>query len=453
VSLSVKFSDRFVAERTYVFDVLLGEFLGLPYTIQLEAGLEGYIIELPNGRSLRIRDAFFGTLPDSTNYIAVTSLPKRATFARDVPFAPEPDAVMLFGQGTIVEEGGDLVCDIDIVATLFFMLSRWEEAIGNGPLDTHGRWPAANAVAFQYSFLHRPIVNEYAETIWSMMVHLGVDQPRRPRHFELVPTHDIDVIHYRRIRRLGYAAIGARSPTALKNAVRSLFSAENPFDTFDWLMDISESVGVRSRFNLLGGGTSRTYDAGRYTLADERLRDIVRRILRRKHILGFHASYSSHMDFTQWASERLAIENTFGVTLTEGRHHYLRFRVPDTWCMWDDGGMAVDSTAGYADAEGFRCGTGDLFSTFDVRRRRTLRLKERPLIIMEGTLAAYRKLSAAAAQDLFRRYIDVAARYKMPLTILFHNNSFDEVRWLGWKTTYQAIFDHISQRGTHSWAI
>ena len=102
----------------------------------------------------------------------------------------------------------------------------------------------------------------------------------------------------------------------------------------------------------------------------------------------------------------------------------------------------MDSTAGYADAEGFRCGTGDPFSTFDVRQRKALALRELPLVLMEGTLAGYRGMSAAAAGEVFRGYIDLAARYRMPLTILFHNNSFDEVRWPGWRRAYQSIFDH-----------
>jgi hypothetical protein len=447
MSLTVRFSDRFVAERTYVCQVLFGEFLGLPYTVQVEAGLDGYVIELPNRRSLRIRDAFFGSLPDSTDYIAAGCLPAGATLAGDLPFAPEPDSVVLFGRGRVMEEQRDLVCDIDIVATLFFMLSRWEEAIADGPLDQHGRYPAARSLALRCSFLHRPIVNEYVETVWSMLLHLGLAHPRPARHFAIVPTHDIDIIYYHRLRTLGHAVVRARSASAVRSAARSLFSSRNPFDSFDWLMDISESAGVRSRFNLLGGGTSHTYDAGRYTLTDRPLRQIVRRILDRGHVLGFHASYSSHADSRQWEAERRGIEDAFGVTLTEGRQHYLRFGVPETWRMWNDGGMKLDSTAGYPDAEGFRCGTGDSFSTFDVRRREMLRLQELPLVIMEGTLAAYRRLSAEAAVDVFRRYVDLAVRYGMPLTILFHNNSFDEVRWPGWGRTYQAIFDYVRERG------
>jgi hypothetical protein len=442
MTLTVKFSDRFVAERRYVFDVLLGEFLGLAYTVQVEPGLEGYVVELPNGRRLRMRDDFFGALPDSTAYITRSSLPREVRLVPGLAFAPERDAVVLYGEGIVVEERGDLVCAVDIVATLFFMLTRWEEAVEDGPLDQHGRWPAAASLAHTWSFLHRPIVNEYVEAVWSMLVHLGFGQARRARGFEIVPTHDIDVIYYSRSRTLAHAAIKARSAGAVAHAARGFFSRQSPFNTFDWLMDVSESAGVRSRFNLIGGGTSRRYDLGRYSLGDRAVREIVGTILCRGHVLGLHASYSAHLDPGQWAAERQAIETTFGVVLTEGRHHYLRFRVPDTWRLWNDGGLEVDSTAGYADAEGFRCGTGDRFSTFDVRTRRALRLKELPLVLMEGTLAGYRGMSAEAAREVFLRYVDLAARYRMPLTILFHNNSFDEVRWPGWRGTYQAIFDH-----------
>ncbi len=441
MSLTVKFSDRFVAERRYVFDVLLGEFLGLAYTVQIEPGMDGYVVELPNGRRLMIRDAFFGDLADATDYIASSSLPRQVRTIPGLAFAPERDALVLYGEGNVVEELGDLVCAVDIVATLFFMLARWEEAIDDRPLDQHGRFPASASLAYQQSFLRRPIVNEYVEAVWSMLAHLGLSQTRRQRHFEIVPTHDIDVIYYSRVRTLAHAAFKARSVGAVAQGARGFFSRPTPFNTFDWLMDLSESVGVRSRFNLIGGGTSRRYDLGRYSLADRSVRDIVAAILRRGHVLGFHASYSAHLNPDQWEAERRAIEAAFGVTLTEGRHHYLRFRVPDTWRMWNDGGLAVDSTAGYADAEGFRCGTGDRFPTFDVRNRRTLGLKELPLVLMEGTLAGYRGLSAESAREVFRRYIDLAARYRMPLTILFHNNSFDEVRWPGWRRTYQAIFD------------
>src|SRR3954452_14343221 len=103
MSLTVKFSDRFVAERRYVFEVLLGEFLGLAYTMQIDPAADGYLLELPNGRRLRIRDAFFAALPDSTAYISSEYLPRPLRTVSGLAFAPEHDAVVLYGEGSVVE--------------------------------------------------------------------------------------------------------------------------------------------------------------------------------------------------------------------------------------------------------------------------------------------------------------------------------------------------------------
>lgn len=37
--------------------------------------------------------------------------------------------------------------------------------------------------------------------------------------------------------------------------------------------------------------------------------------------------------------------------------HYLRWGHPTTLQAWNDAGMDYDSTLGYADSPGFRCGT------------------------------------------------------------------------------------------------
>ena len=55
--------------------------------------------------------------------------------------------------------------------------------------------------------------------------------------------------------------------------------------------------------------------------------------------------------------------------------------------------MKVDGTCGYADKEGFKCGTGDEFSVFNILTRKKLKLKERPLIVMDSGLFEYNNYS------------------------------------------------------------
>ena len=99
----------------------------------------------------------------------------------------------------------------------------------------------------------------------------------------------------------------------------------------------------------------------------------------------------------------------------------------------------MDSTLGYADREGFRCGTGNCFPVFDFLERRVLDLYESPLVVMDGTLRTYRNQSCDQAMDIISSYITCGKKYNMPVTFLFHNSSFDRRMWRGWKRMYKKL--------------
>jgi len=173
---------------------------------------------------------------------------------------------------------------------------------------------------------------------------------------------------------------------------------------------------------------------------------IIKKIESNNHIIGFHASYNSYNNLELWQKEKDKIEEVCKLKVFEGRQHYLRFEVPYTWRIWDKNNMKVDSTCGYADVEGFRCGTGDEFFVFDVLKRKKLKLKERSLIIMEGTLNGknYRNLSKEEAMEIINYYFNITKKYHSTITLLWHNSSFDTVgNWKGWGDVYERIFDNI----------
>jgi hypothetical protein len=66
--------------------------------------------------------------------------------------------------------------------------------------------------------------------------------------------------------------------------------------------------------------------------------------------------------------------------------HYLRWEQPTTLQAWADAGMDYDSTLGYADYPGFRCGTCFEYPAFDPSLQRKLSLRIRPLVAMECSI-------------------------------------------------------------------
>ena len=118
---------------------------------------------------------------------------------------------------------------------------------------------------------------------------------------------------------------------------------------------------------------------------------------------------------------------TVGQKIVEGREHYLRFEVPITWQVWENNGMKVDSTCGYADKEGFRCGTGNEFTVFNILTREKLKLKERPLIVMDCSLFDYNNNSYDEAIKKVRKMTKLTKDF----TMLWHNSYIKHIKFYG----------------------
>jgi len=152
------------AERSYILNVLLGEFLGIKYQLKEQKKLDSIILELPNGNQLFIKDAFFNQYPQTAYlaYLKKEAIPTKVEFLKSSPFIVESDLPIIYGQPSIEQKNQDdkktIHCLIDIFASAYFMLTRWEECISSDK-DEHHRFPASASLAYKHNFLHRPIVN------------------------------------------------------------------------------------------------------------------------------------------------------------------------------------------------------------------------------------------------------------------------------------------------------
>jgi len=414
--LKIEVCKKNIAEKSYALDVIFRHFLGLEYEIT-EKATGNYKISF-NERHIEVYDSF----QDDEIY----SFPK--------PIVVDDDSYTpLYGDSTIEETSRYVKLNGDIFASAFFMLSRWEERNCQNK-DQFNRFSASDSFVFRNNLLHRPLVNEYVEVLWSFLRKLRFDKKRLSKEFKIIPTHDVDAVKQTSfIRRFLGDIIKRRD---LKSAFTTLKNAfVNEYDMFDWLMDVSENNGLKSRFYFMAADKSE-FDDG-YDIRSQK--SLVNRIIKRGHIVGFHPGFYTYNNTDNFNKEKTRLENVLGETVLEGRQHYLRFEVPGTWKMWNNNGMKVDSTMGYADHEGFRCGTSDEYPVFDVESRKPLDLLERPLVVMEGTLLLYRNLSREESCKQLDYYKRVCRKYKMPYTILFHNTSFTASKWRGWKKVYSDL--------------
>jgi hypothetical protein len=337
-----------------------------------------------------------------------------------------------------------LATGVDLLGTIFFCLARYEEVV-HRIRDQHARFPAIASLAAREGFLDRPVVDEYVDVLWTAMQALWPALVRRSSSFRLRLTHDVDepwsALRRRRAaiaRALAGDLLKRRDVVLAGRRLRAVADARtgridrDPLNTFDLLMETSERHGLRSVFYFMAGTTPAETDY-RYGLSDTPFAGLLRRIHERGHEIGLHASYDSHgsaeMTVAQFDALRAACgaagfeQPTWGV-----RQHYLRLENPATWRYQEAAGFEHDSTLGFADDVGFRAGTCREYPLFDLLAGRPLRLRERPLVVMDTTLFAYLGLDLAASASRARAVVDACRRHQGDAVVLYHNDALGPER-------------------------
>lgn len=121
--------------------------------------------------------------------------------------------------------------------------------------------------------------------------------------------------------------------------------------------------------------------------------------------------------------------------------HYLRWQQATTLQAWNDAGMAYDSTLGYADRPGFRCGTCFEYFGFVPETQKMLETRIRPLIAMECSVMdnAYLGLTNnQAAKDKFLELKINCFKLGGCFSMLWHNSYF--ANDINLKELYEHIF-------------
>jgi len=467
MTLLVRVPNKYLAERRYVLKVVFEDFLGVPYRLAADNGMGTRVVRPSDGddRQLSVADGLFRAA--STNWLTPSSLPVLPLSCWELEHRDQSAAVghssvpVLYGNpfpnGSFCRESERHVdLSIDIFGSVFFLLTRYEEMVC-GDRDEHDRFAGAYSLAHAAGFLRRPLVNEYLELLWWWLTYLWPDLRRKPREPRLLISHDVD--HPLEIARLSpwqmaqtaaYYAIRRRSPTtAFTRSIQYLHTKRghlesDPFNTFRFLMGVSERHGIRSAFYFLAGGQHPR--DGTYDLRDPWIRSLLGEMRDRGHEIGLHPSYSTYLDAERTAQEfhqlkQVAAELGIEQAQWGGRQHFLRWSNPQTWQNWEDAGLDYDSTLGFADQLGFRCGVCYEFPVFNLRTGQQLQLRERPLIVMEVTGLQYLRLRMDELCAAIAALAQTTRGFNGDFTLLWHNSSVDSHQL---RSCYEAVLDTVA---------
>ena len=159
----------------------------------------------------------------------------------------------------------------------------------------------------------------------------------------------------------------------------------------------------------------------------------------KKHRIGIHLSRIAYNNYDNASREIKRLKKNTSTDIEYSRQHYLMFDIKSTWSILNDNNIKYDLSLGYPEMPGFRCGICYPFRVFDISKKIKLDLIEIPLIIMDVSILDY--LKNINIENHLNTILQNTKRYNGTLNVLWHNDQFENSKFLKNKTLFEKIIN------------
>jgi len=410
----------------YILRFLLGE--QVSPDIFAQVGYTADSNEFHRYKLIILPSAFF----EEAVYGSELSLP-------NLPLQIWEDAPILFGQPIVEQIGETRILHADLIASTYFLISRYEEMVRRECRDIHGRFPGKESLPYRAGFVDRPVVDEYGKIIRMQLREIGCEAPEPPAKIQKIfLTHDVDQIaHYRNFRGfMGGLLRGLKRPKEGNKALRSYFRGlrYDPWYNFPWLFRMDNSVKLalgsercESVIFIKVKGGKRKEDKPNSKLLSPDFKTLCRLCRKKDIIFGLHTSYEAGLHPELIFGEKKKLNRIAKSKVKYNRHHYLDAREPEDMQALIDAGITDDFTMGYADMAGFRLGTCRPVKWINPKSSQLSSLILHSLTIMDCTLSEkrYMYLNSFDAYEYCVQLTNSVEKYNGELILLWHNTSVE----------------------------
>jgi hypothetical protein len=398
----------------------------------------------------------YGKIEDASSTTKLIIIPAIPDFEikklPETPFKQLDDIPILFGNPKIERQNGKLIIYADIIASSFFLLSRYEEILKLECRDQHGRFLAKDSVVFQQGYGNRPLVDEYGVLFRKWLKEAGIAVTAKEKGFDKIYlTHDVDEpFHFERFN------------TVCKQLIKNLlhyhycdsplkkyfFEQHDKYYTFPKITNYDKTlkeslaeIPIESIYFLITAGSflNRKY----YNFFSRKTNRLICFLKASGAKLGLHVSYEAGINPKEILHEAKRLMDKMKLSALISRHHYLQWREPEDVIFMEQAGITDDFTMSYADSVGFRVGTCHPYRFINPRTKELTNVMIHPLEIMECTLDRqyYMHLDYEKALNICKKIINQVYKHKGELVLLWHNTEFTEMNYQ--EKLYNAVLEYI----------
>ncbi|MFQ5905153.1 MAG: polysaccharide deacetylase family protein [bacterium] len=337
--------------------------------------------------------------------------------------------------------GGVITVHFDLLAGVFFFLSRVEEAFSS-ERDRFGRFPQERIFCVRKGFEAEPLANSYLLLLEELLFraarmsgHLLLRKMEWPaaQPYCVSLTHDVDRVAKWRGRAILKGILAGKGREVLFSIQRI---NSDPYWNFDLITGLEGERGVGSSFYFFAFREKNP--GGRYDC--EYVRALLRQLSADGYEIGLHGSYESMEDGGRLIAEKSRLANAAGDRISGIRQHYLRLKVPETIRSMEEAGFDYDASVGFSDRVGFRASMCLPYHLYDFDNSRPFGILEVPISVMDTPLLTR---GEEAREDL-RHMAERVRASRGVLSVIWHQRSFDDDDFPGMGRLYEWFLDLVS---------
>ena len=328
-------------------------------------------------------------------------------------------------------DGKCVYVNFDMLGISFLLLSRYEETLTEHR-DKFGRFCYEDSLCCKYELYDIPIVDEYAMLLRRFVQASFPNFVVIRREPKFIPTHDVDFLF--RFPNFGKAVKTISGDLFKRKSLRLSFKSLSAY--MKSLRNFRQDPYASAVYELLKVSVDNRLDSlfyfkslqsknldSTYNILSPKSRECIKDLKLQGASVGLHGGLYSFADKIIFATEKNRIETVCGQEVAAVRQHFLCFDVRKTPQIWQECGIYSDSTLGFPEHEGFRCGTCHPYPLYDIENDCALEVVEHPLVVMDTTLFQYRKLAENEAFDSVRNLYDRCAAVEGDFVMLWHNTT------------------------------
>lgn len=336
----------------------------------------------------------------------------------------------------------------DIFSMVFYFISRYEEW-QKFVKDNHGRFEVRNCLLYKLSSLQLPLIDirmyEFRNFI---TLHVPSFQFKN-RNYRYVSTIDVDNVFAFKgkpfLRNMGGAVkdlLRGNLIGVFQRFGTVFLNKKDPFDNYEMLDTLSRQRSIPLIYFFLYRNNT-TFDRS-IDPQHPVFTALLRKLIANGIEVGIHPSYFSGEDSELLSQEIKQFSLNTGKAVNLSRQHYLRFNIKTTPRDLYKQGIQFDFTMGFAGSAGYRAGTGLPFYYYDFSNEEELKIMAVPFAVMDGAYYVYSKTKLTDAKKEISEMAGLMKELNGLFITVFHERSFSELHYPGWKKLYIELQDTLS---------